>query len=340
MELKRLRYFLCIASEGSLTRASDALGVAQPALGRQMQMLESELGVKLFYRTSTGMQLTTDGDYLKRALDNPVKWLDTVLHNVKAAVAPMHATLVLGLPPAIAEFFGPRVVSRLQQDLPGVRLKIVEGKSTELAADLTQGKVDIAILAGDAPPEAIFHVDILRETLVLVVPAKAALASNAHIQFDQLAKLPLILPSTQAGLRIKLTKAGLAAQISFNIVMEIDPIELAKRAVLFGHGFAILPPLAFKTEADRGELKGVPIIQPQMDQIVRWAVRPNTGIPRPVYAAVEYAVFDEWFAAVARGDWPATWLFDLDQLHYPATQPPGGPECDGSRGANMGWHRF
>src|SRR5688500_5854047 len=84
MELRRLRYFLQVAREGSLGQASRSLGVAQPALGRQIQLLESELGVKLFRRVPKGMRLTEEGEYLQEVLDHPLRQLDLALNNVRS----------------------------------------------------------------------------------------------------------------------------------------------------------------------------------------------------------------------------------------------------------------
>jgi LysR family transcriptional regulator, nitrogen assimilation regulatory protein len=65
MENRRLSYFVRIAEDGSLTKAAGVLRIAQPALSRQIRLLEEELGVSLFSRTARGMQLTEEGEYLR-----------------------------------------------------------------------------------------------------------------------------------------------------------------------------------------------------------------------------------------------------------------------------------
>jgi LysR family nitrogen assimilation transcriptional regulator len=314
MELRRLHYFLRIAAEGSLGKASRALGLAQPALGRHVQMLEAELGVKLFRRVPKGMQLTDEGAYLKETLEHPLELVNTALRNVRSFATRVDASLVLGLPPEVARVLGPRVVRRLRKDLPNLSLKIVEGDSSELAADLSRGLVDIAILVTILPADRISHAEVLSEQLMLVAPPGSALARRKSVPFSELRNIPLILPGTQAGLRIRLEKAVLSADINLNIALEIDASALTKQAVLDGLGYAILSPLAFKAEAERGELIGIPIVDPEIDQITRWAVRPYWPVPRTMYDAVERTIFEEWVAAVSSGDWPAQWLFDLDQL--------------------------
>jgi DNA-binding transcriptional LysR family regulator len=314
MELRRLRYFLRIATEGSLGKASRALGVAQPALGRQMQMLESELGVKLFKRVSTGMYLTQDGEYLKEALEHPLQQVNNVLRNVRCNSARTESSLVLGLSPVIAQVLGPRVVRRLQKDLPKLRLKIAEGDSETLAAELARGLVDIALLIGTFPAEKVHHAEVIRETLLLVVPPGSELARRESVALRELPDLPLILPSAEASLRTQLAKLELSLEITLNIALEIDSVELRKQAVRANLGFAILPPVAFKAEMERLELVGVPIVDPELTQVVRWAVRPLWRAPRSTYDQVELAIYEEWFSAVSGGEWPARWLIDLNRI--------------------------
>ena len=314
MELRRLRYFLRIAAEGSLGKASRALGVAQPALGRHVQMLEEELGVKLFRRVPKGMQLTDEGEYLKDALQHPIELVHTALRNVRSFATRVEASLALGLPPEIAPILGVRLVRRLQGELPHLSLKVVEGDSGKLAADLSQGLVDIALLVATVPVEKVFHFEVVSEPLLLVAPAGSAIAMRENVAFGELHRIPLILPGTQTGLRTRLEKAALSADFELNVALEIDSAELAKQAVRANLGYAVLPPVAFKAEAERGELTGIAIVEPEIDQVTRCAIRPRWPVPRSTYDAVERAIFDEWFAVVASGDWPATWLFDMTQL--------------------------
>lgn len=339
MELRRLKYFLQIAAEGSLGKASRTLGVAQPALGRQIHLLESELGAKLFQRTPKGMRLTEEGEYLRDALRHPLEAVSVALRNVRSYGVPVEATLVLGLPSVIAELFGPRLINRLRAELPNLSLRIAEGDSGKLASDLAQGLVDIALLVGVIPSDKIYHAEVISEELMLVGLPNAAALRQSSMPFSRLGDIPLILPSTQAVLRTKLAKAELAADIALNIALEIDSTELAQEAVLAGHGYTILPPLAFKTRADNGELAGIPIVEPQIDQIVRWAVRPLWRVPRSTYDRVEATIFSEWSQAVSEGQWPATWLFDLGQLTVNWTNPDPGYQAQSGK-VMLNWHRF
>lgn len=314
MELRRLRYFLRIASEGSLGKAARSLGVAQPALGRHVQMLEAELGVKLFDRTSKGMQLTDEGEYLKESLELPIDLVQTALRNVRSIATRVEASLVLGLPPEIAKIIGPRLIARLRRDLPKLSLKVAEADSAMLAGEISRGLVDVALLIGVAPSDKVFHYQIIREPMFLIAPFASELAHLECLAFQDICALPLILPSARAGIRTQLDKASLSVGVELNVALEVDSTELSKEAVTNGMGFAILPLAAVKAEVEVNELVAIPIIDPQLAQVTNWAVRPRWPVPRATYNMVENAVFDEWQAAVSNGDWPAEWLFDVTLL--------------------------
>jgi DNA-binding transcriptional LysR family regulator len=314
MELRRLRYFLQVSRDGSLGQASRTTGVAQPALGRQIQLLESELGVKLFQRLPRGMRLTEEGAYLKEALDHPLRQLDLALTNVRSYAARVDIAFTMGLPPPVAQLLGPRLFLRLGRELPNLKLRFVEQDSAGLAADLLRGVVDIAILAGVTPDDRVFSSEVLREPLLLVGGAGSALAGRASVAFPELHAFPLILPSQPDGLPTQLEKLAARTGSKIVIASEVDSIGLAKDVVRAGAGYTILPLLAFAAEAGRGELIGVPVTDPELDRLILYAVQPHWRVPRSTYNEVERVIFEEWSTLVESGAWPAEWLFDYRLL--------------------------
>jgi DNA-binding transcriptional LysR family regulator len=315
MEFRRLRYFLRIAAEGSLGKASRALGIAQPALGRQIQLLEAELGVRLFQRVAKGMLLTDEGEYLKEALEHPLQLVDIALQNVRSYSARVEAALILGLPPVIAQFMGARLLQRLRTDMPNLKLRIAEGDSTRLAEDISRGLVDIALLIDVTPDRRAFHAEILTEPLMLVGPPGTLPAHRNPMAFKELEGLPLVLPGPQSSLRTRLTKVAAGLDATIRVVLEIDSACLAKQAVRTGAGLTILAPATFKPEAERGELAGVPISG--LEQSVLWAVQPHWRVRRSTYNEVERVIYEELYAAVSSGEWPADWKLDLARLSSP-----------------------
>jgi LysR family transcriptional regulator, nitrogen assimilation regulatory protein len=317
MELRRLRYFACIAAEGSLGKASRALGIAQPALGRQIQLLETELGVKLFQRVARGMQLTEEGEYLRDALEHPLGLIDMALHNVRSYSSRIEATLRLGLPPVISQLMGMRLLLQLRAELPNLKLHLCEDDSPSLAGQLSRGLLDAAILADIIPDRHCFHGEVLAEPLLLAGKPDAPALQQRTVPFRMLAQLPLILPGPQSPLRTRLLKMAANADIQINAGMEIDSACLAREAAAAGMGYTILPEIALRAETLPGKLAAVPIVEPIPQQVIYWAVQPHWRVPRSLYNIVERIIFTQWHAAVANGEWPAAWKMDLSRLSLP-----------------------
>ncbi|MBV1690093.1 LysR family transcriptional regulator [Novosphingobium sp. G106] len=310
MELRRLRYFLQVAREGSLGQASRSLGVAQPALGRQIQLLEAELGVRLFERMARGMRLTDEGEYLREALGDPLQQLDLALKNVRSFAARVDVSFTMGLPPGIAQLLGPRIYLRLARELPNLKLRFVESDSASLAADLLRGLVDIALLAGVTPDDRVFRSEVLREELLLVGAPGSALSGRGSVAFAELENFPLILPSPPDGLPTLLEKLAARGEAKLTMAGEVDSIDLARDVVKAGAGFTFLPPLACREAVARGELVAASVTDPAVDRMILYAVQPLWRVPRSTYNEVERVIFAEWSAVVTSGAWPAEWLFD------------------------------
>lgn len=321
MNLRRLRYFLGTAAEGSISRAAQTYGIAQPALTRQIQLLEADIGAQLFERSPRGLRLTDTGQFLKDALELPLSEIETALRSARSYSTQIKASLTIGMPPSISELFGQRVIARLRTELPNIALRIVEQDSSKLALDLSRRLIDTAVLVSVIPEQRVSRAQVLAEPLMLVGAPTSPVLAERTVPVQRLEDVPLILPSGPSGLRINLERAAEAAGIKIAPVMEVDSIELTKRLVADGTACAILPERAFRQEAARGDLAGIPVVEPRLTQPVLWAVRPDWRLPRAVYNAVERVVIEEWYDAVTSGAWPAEWVFDFSILSIPFAKP-------------------
>nr|WP_271567116.1 LysR family transcriptional regulator [Bradyrhizobium sp. CCBAU 11386] len=102
MDFRQLRTFSCVAELGSLSKASDTLRVAQPALSRQIKLLEHELRVELFTRNGRGMVLTEAGRLLLARTSGIVRQIDQIRDDIQSAKGPPSGQVVLGLVPTVS----------------------------------------------------------------------------------------------------------------------------------------------------------------------------------------------------------------------------------------------
>ena len=310
METRRLRYFLQIAEEGSMGRAASVLGIAQPALTRQVRLLEEALGVPLFIRSQRGMQLTEDGEQLRAAIKKPMREIELALQNVGAPSAPIEGVVVLGMPSATACILAKPLLASVNLAFPKVKFRVVDGQSGQLIEGLLRGEVDLALVHGPLPDDRLFDRDVLSEDLVLVGGPGSGLSADVSVDFVELSRHALVLPSHHHGVRAVLEKAALRLNAPLDILFEIDSLQLAKELVESDVAFTVTPFSAIGREYEAGWLKYAPIHNPVLSQTLVFAVRQHLVLPRNFVWELGALVGREAASLVVSGAWPATVLFD------------------------------
>src|SRR2546430_6468779 len=149
MELRQLQYFVAVAEEASFTRAAGRVHVAQPAISQQVAQLERELGEKLFDRSERHVRLTPAGEaflpHAQAALDATTEGRDAVM-SLRGELAGLLAIGTIPSPP-------PWLIGQLaqfQRRHPRVRLTLRSGSPDNLAADVTTGALDAAVIGVSA----------------------------------------------------------------------------------------------------------------------------------------------------------------------------------------------
>jgi DNA-binding transcriptional LysR family regulator len=138
----RARAFLVTAEEGSFSAAARALGTTQPTVGRQVAALEQELGVTLFERVGTSLELTPTGLDLVEHVRNMGDAATRVALTATGQSLSIAGTVAVTASEAIAAFMLPPILARLRVDHPGIEIEIV---ASNQARDLHRREADIAI---------------------------------------------------------------------------------------------------------------------------------------------------------------------------------------------------
>ncbi len=273
METRRLTYFLRIADDGSLTRAAEFLRIAQPALSRQMRLLEEELGVTLFQRTARGMQLTEEGEYLRASVSGPMRAIELALQNVRSFSTRIEGDFTLGMPSGMTELLAAPLALRMDADFPSVRLRIVEGVHGSLIDWLNRGIVDFALLEEPSLDDRLSQRELFTERLVLVGAAASGLTPRRSRTLAQVVQLPLILLSHHMGLRGLFNDALSKLKLSPNIRFEAGSCRLVKELVEAGMGYAVMPRSYFRQEFHQQRLRCCAITQPKLNLVAYIAYR-------------------------------------------------------------------
>lgn len=262
MDVPQLRTVIHVAELGSLSKAADRLHIAQPALSRQVRMLEEELGVRLFERHGRGMVITEAGEDVLRHAYRIMGELEGIRAAVADVDAPLRGQVSIGMPPTVADILSVPLVSAFQERHPDATVRIVSAYSGYLLDWLHRGDIEAAILFEGRPIRSLRSTPLLEETLHLVGPAGEDRNRNHPIQFDTLSGLQLLLPSQGHGLRKILEQIARDRDIDLNIRVEADSYSTLKNLVKTGHGLTILPLAPIHDEIVSGLLTHTPIVDP------------------------------------------------------------------------------
>ncbi len=243
MDLKQLEYFVRVAELGSFTRAANALHVAQPALSRQVRMLEVELRQNLLLRNGRGATPTEAGKVLLdhgRGILHQVDRAREELGRIRGALA---GRVAVGLPPSLARVLTVPLTRAFRQHLPEASLSISEGLSAALQEGLLNGRLDLAVLYNAQTSPDIDTQPLGEEELVLVQARTPGLQEDPPpppITLQEVATLPLVIPSRPNAIRMHVENTMASMGERPRIAFEIDGVSAILDLVADGLGAALL----------------------------------------------------------------------------------------------------
>ncbi|MCO1654756.1 LysR family transcriptional regulator [Pseudonocardia humida] len=271
MELQQLRYVLAVAETGGFTRAAERCFVVQSSLSHQIASLERELGVRLFARTSRRVELTAAGEAFLPAARQCLDAAERAGADAAAAVGEVRGRFAVGVIPATTGVDLPEALQRFRARHPRVRIALRVGASDELAAQVREGGLDLAVLGlpeTDRPRGVRAH-ELVRERLVAVVATGHPLAGRTAVDLECLAEETFVdFPARTPG-RAQSDRAFAAAGLVRDVAFEVPTADLVARIV--GRGLAVaLLPAAFAR--DRDGLATMPVVDgPGRVEFVVWS---------------------------------------------------------------------
>jgi LysR family nitrogen assimilation transcriptional regulator len=288
MNLTQLRTFVRVAEMGSFSKAAIELDVAQPALSRQVRLLETDLHVALLQRTGRGVLLTDAG---KRLFEHAVGILQLVARareDLGSNRDEATGRIVVGLPPSIGRMLTVPLVDQFKRSMPKARLAIVEGLSAHIVEWISTGRVDLGLIHNPDANPSIETTHVLDEPLCLVSAGKAGGRGEsgrkaAPMPFTELVTMPLVVPEqTHAIRRLLETQAALAG-LKLNIAYEVSSVTSILELVRHGHGHAVLAPSAVVASGLGSALRVRPLAEGVLTSTLCMAVsahKPATPLVR------------------------------------------------------------
>jgi LysR family transcriptional regulator, benzoate and cis,cis-muconate-responsive activator of ben and cat genes len=194
MELRHLRYFLAVGEALNLTKAAAQLRVAQPALSRQVQDLEDEIGVDLMKRSPRGVTLTAEGRLFLDEVRELLKRADESVEKVRALARGEYGELHVGYAPSPTVEILPPALAAFQKAVPRVKVLLHDLSSDELITGVQNGTLELAIMVPPADDQtAGIQFEVLRTyPLCVAMTAGHPFARMKSIPLEKLVAEPLV----------------------------------------------------------------------------------------------------------------------------------------------------
>jgi LysR family transcriptional regulator, nitrogen assimilation regulatory protein len=282
VNLRQLESFVRVAELGSFSKAARVLDIAQPALSRQVRLLETDLRETLLLRNGRGVALTPAG---RRLFEHGV----LILQQVAQARAELGAErdapvgqVTIGLPPSIGRRLTQPLIEGFRAQMPKARVTIVEGLSAHIAEWITSGRADLGLLYNPEPTPSLEITPLLREPLCLVQP-KMRKAASPSVRLRELAGVPLIVPERHQVLRRQLETQATLAGVPLAIACEVSSIPSIIDLVCARMGAAVLHASAVAASGRASELAVRRIVEPELPSVLcvaQSATKPPTPLTR------------------------------------------------------------
>ena len=244
MESRQLRHFLAVADHGTVSRAADWLGMAQPALSQSLTRMETELGIKLFHRSRRGAVLTPAGTAIVEDIRIALANIDRAETRAKEVARGRAGTVTVGLVSSALVNVLPRALRQLKKTSPDLQVTLKEMSNADLEDALRAGTIDIALmhspgsLAQDMREEV-----VIRDRLIAAVPSGVKLERDGYITIAEMANLGLVaFPRTQLPLfNARIQDAFRVHGHSIEVTQEANRTLTVLACVAAGLGLALLP---------------------------------------------------------------------------------------------------
>ncbi len=269
MGLKDMRAFFTIVEEGNISHAAQRLGIAQPALSRQMKRLEEKLDVKLFERGSRRIRLTEAGRLLYDRVENILGMVDGTVREITEIGTGSKGSIRIGTITTSGALILPELISEFHQSYPNITFEIWEAEGARILELLDSRLIEIAITRTQVDNLSYELLVLPNEPLVMVMNKNFAFGKKEDtVKFMELKNQPLMIPLRWKSIfEENCRKAGFEP----NIFCVSDSIVQDLLMVKMNLGAAMIPISSQRLLTD-GDLIYKRIVEPEMKThtVVSW----------------------------------------------------------------------
>ena len=288
MDINQLEVLVTVARERSFSRAAEVLGRTQPAISQAIRRLESEIGEKLFDRSSKDGALTLAGEVL---LSHAEQML-SLRQNAHTAIAEMrdlqygkvtisaNEHTVFYLLPLIAEF---------RRRHPMIKVEVQRGVASRIPKQITARDVELGVISFTPDDESIRAIPVFTDELVMIVSPRHELAGRASVSIHELGEQTFIAHNAPSPYRQKVIEAFDKHRTKLNIAIELPSLEAIKRLVEIGSGVALVPRLSAEAEIAAGRLSSLCVKEIKLERRLNVIYRRSSELSHAARAFLDVA---------------------------------------------------
>lgn len=245
MELRHLRYFVAVAEGLNIRRAAEKLRISQPPISRQINDLESEIGVKLFDRSNRKLRLTNAGEYFLREATDILNKVEHATRLVQAMNRGEAGTLVIAYGGPVAGMLPASVTRQLREIFPWMELVIREMTLQEQVKALLENQIDLGYVGLKTDElEAVLGFECIRKVeLLIALASNHPMVEQETLRLEELAGEHFIMVEKTASPTAydRLIKILKSAGFIPNVAHQVDKAQNLLRLVAAGFGISVAP---------------------------------------------------------------------------------------------------
>ena len=287
MDLRQLEILRAIAETGTFTGAGEKLHVSQPAISRQVAMLEEELGEPLFLREGRGATPTRAGHKLIQLGHRLLEDLTNTVKQIRDEHQELGGTLRIAGGMTVCLYVLPPLLKQFQHAHPGVEINVITGATPRLVRQLRTGGADVGLLTLPIDEPSCVVLPAMKEELLLVMPRQHRLAGRRRVRARDLAAEPFVLFERSSNTRRTIDRLFTRVGIEPRVVLETENVEILKALVTTGIGLTIIPYQAVAAEVAAGQLACARVTGAVLERDTGWVYPRSSLVSRAVGALIK-----------------------------------------------------
>ncbi|BBI35425.1 LysR family transcriptional regulator [Cohnella abietis] len=243
MSITKYEVFIKVVEQGSLTKASDLLGLTQSGVSHAINSLETEIGFSLLLRGRSGIKLTANGEKLLKPIREMLNWNEQIKQIVTSINGLEAGTIRIGTFTSVSVHWLPGILKQYLNEYPNIEIKLIEGDYEEIENWISNGEIDCGFIT--IPAQGQFEViPLKKDRMLAILPLDHPLSQLPYLPFSQIEKEPFIIPSEGSDYDVRriLNIASIKPNIKFSSDDDYAIIAMVEN----GLGISILPELVLQ----------------------------------------------------------------------------------------------